>query len=61
MRVLDKCYRKVETLVRWRGRKSIRLSRNDGIGGSGASPADLRMYTLPRGIRQRDSLRSYPS
>ena len=37
------------------GGKTIRLGRNDCVGGAGISPADLRMYTLPRGIRQREN------
>lgn len=59
MRVLVRCYQRVGTLIRWGGRKSIRLDRNDDFGGMGTSPADLRMYTLPRHIRQRDDLRSF--
>ncbi len=58
MGVLVKYCRKVGRLGRWGGWKTIRLGRNDGIRGAGAAPADLRMYTLPRGIRQRDHLRS---
>jgi len=59
MRVLVRCCRKVRSLA-WRSdRKTIRLDRNGSLGRPGASTADLRMYTLPRGIRQRDDLRSY--
>lgn len=56
MHVLVRCYRRVGTLVRLGGRKTIRLDRNNGFDSAGTSPADLRMFTLPRQIRQRDNL-----
>ncbi len=56
MHVLVRCYRRVGMLVRLGGWKTTRLDRNIGFNGVGTSPADLRMYTLPRQIRQRDNL-----